>query len=99
MVIPRLLWPCLSLAAAVSACNGDPTAASGDPGPADVGPTADAALPDCDDDLGDRARGGVCIHGISGRLVSESGAPVEGATVTCCANACFYGQSGADGRF
>src|SRR5688572_20193525 len=53
----------------------------------------------CEDDLRDRARGGACVHEVTGRLVDENGGGIEGATITVCANGCFYGMTGAGGHF
>src|SRR5262245_50951334 len=89
------------IGAALLACGGQATVVGGGEGGSGPAGASDLAIaaPDstagtdanteCDDALGDRARGGVCIHTITGRLVTESGTPLEGATVTTCANACF----------
>ncbi len=53
----------------------------------------------CNNLLDDGVDGGVCLIGVSGRLVDESGAALAGIPVSVCGAACFYGRSGVDGSF
>ena len=77
-------------------------ALSGCGAPVDAG--HDLALPadlgdGCNDLLDDGVDGGVCLLEVSGRLVDEAGAALDGIPVSVCGAACFYGRSTADGTF
>lgn len=86
-------------------CGACSAPAPAQPAAADLalGPGGDARLPvdggGCADEAGERALGGACVRAVSGQLVDQAGAPIAQATVTVCADACFFGQSDATGRF
>lgn len=40
-----------------------------------------------------------CLASVSGRLVDDDGGPIGGVVASVCGPVCFYGETGADGRF
>jgi hypothetical protein len=60
----------------------------------DLAPSLDLALPACND-----TNAGVCPVQVHGQVVDESGVPIPGLTMSVCADQCFFGTTGADGRF
>jgi hypothetical protein len=54
----------------------------------------DMALPNCDD-----AGTGVCPVDVHGQVVDENSQPVAALTVSVCADQCFFGMTGSDGKF
>jgi hypothetical protein len=77
--------------------------AAGCAGPPAAGPdlafSPGPDMADCRDAGGERARGGSCVRTVRGRALDDRGAPVPDMTVTVCAGLCFFGKTGADGRF
>jgi len=94
-----------SLAAAAIAllagCGPAPIAAADGPSARDAATSVDLAP----DDGGCAALdpgapdGGVCLRAVTGRVVDEAGAPLASTLLSVCAEDCFFGQSGPDGRF
>jgi hypothetical protein len=54
----------------------------------------DMALPKCDD-----TNAGVCPAQVHGQVVDENSQPVTALTVSVCADQCFFGMTGGDGKF
>jgi hypothetical protein len=45
------------------------------------------------------ATAGTCVLDVSGTIVDELGQPLQMILVSVCADACYFGRSGTDGRF
>jgi hypothetical protein len=90
MSIRAPLVACFLVAACTGSGNGTSPAA-------DLGAPADLRPP-CFDPNG-FPDGAVCPASVSGRVVDGAGAPVPDLVVTYCADGCFFGKTGADGRF
>lgn len=85
----------MALALTLLGC-GDSGARSdgGDAALADLGATD---LYGCQDP--DGPDGGSCLTSVSGQIVDEAGAPLDGILVSVCGDACFFGRTAQDGRF
>jgi hypothetical protein len=77
--------------------------ATGVAGCRDESPLTDASVADMSDDCIDRGSdpsdGGTCLRSVTGQLVDDKGAVLNGIPVSVCGIACFFGRSGADGTF
>jgi hypothetical protein len=65
--------------------------------PADLAPAPDLALPACNDP--NPPDGGVCPAQVRGQVTDDRGRAVAALTVSVCADQCFFGTTGSDGKF